>query len=188
MLRDGGTYVEMGQFTDAGAIADQLAPDLHQGPERARLLGVHRERSAAGRGDARPGARRAIRSTTCRRCSRSARRGSARRSPRRSRCAPSSRRSSLESRLLDLIDTPPERARPRPMPKVLHGHALLILRFALVGVVNSAIDVGLFGYLYYAQALAAVVGQQRRLCRGIDQQFPLQPLLDLQQNAGGAVA
>ncbi len=40
MLRDGGTYVEMGQFTDAGSIDDLVAPHLRQGPQRARLLGA----------------------------------------------------------------------------------------------------------------------------------------------------
>ena len=31
MLRDGGTYVEMGQFTDAGLDRYELASDLYQG-------------------------------------------------------------------------------------------------------------------------------------------------------------
>lgn len=37
------------------------------------------------------------------------------------------------------------------MLKILHGHSQPLLRFAIVGVVNTAIDVGLFSYLYYAQ-------------------------------------
>ncbi len=43
MLRDGGTYVEMGQFTDAGSISDVVASHLRQGPQRARLVGLHGE-------------------------------------------------------------------------------------------------------------------------------------------------
>ncbi len=53
-LRDGGTYVEMGQFTDAGNDRDQLAPDLCQGPQRPGLLGLHRQRPAARCGPALP--------------------------------------------------------------------------------------------------------------------------------------
>ncbi len=53
-LRDGGTYVEMGQFTDAGTHRHQLAPHLHQGPQRAGLVGVHRQRPAARRRHALP--------------------------------------------------------------------------------------------------------------------------------------
>lgn len=37
------------------------------------------------------------------------------------------------------------------MLKILRGHSQPLLRFAIVGVVNTAIDVGLFSYLYYAQ-------------------------------------
>ena len=40
-LRDGGTYVEMGQFTDTGSIA--TCWHLHQGHQCARLLGIHRQ-------------------------------------------------------------------------------------------------------------------------------------------------
>ena len=53
-LRDGGTYVEMGQFTDAGTHRHQLASHLHQGPQRAGLMGVHRQRPAARRRHALP--------------------------------------------------------------------------------------------------------------------------------------
>ena len=49
MLRDGGTYVEMGQFTDAGSIDDLVASHLHQGPQCAGLMGFHRQRPAARR-------------------------------------------------------------------------------------------------------------------------------------------
>lgn len=35
---------------------------------------------------------------------------------------------------------------------VLPGHARRMLRFAIVGLVNTAVDVALFSYLYYAQA------------------------------------
>ena len=41
MLRDGGTYVEMGQFTDAGSIESQLAPDVRQRGANSRELSLH---------------------------------------------------------------------------------------------------------------------------------------------------
>ena len=56
-LRDGGTYVEMGQFTDAGSILDVMASHLHQGYQRLGLVGLYRQRPAAGRRHALQGAR-----------------------------------------------------------------------------------------------------------------------------------
>ncbi|MGY4419978.1 NADPH:quinone reductase-like Zn-dependent oxidoreductase [Bradyrhizobium sp. JR6.1] len=54
MLRDGGTYVEMGQFTRRRLDQYVVAPHLHQGPQRARLLGLYRQRPAAWRRHALP--------------------------------------------------------------------------------------------------------------------------------------
>jgi threonine dehydrogenase-like Zn-dependent dehydrogenase len=48
-LRDGGTYVEMGQFTDGGRDHHVVAPHLRQGHQCARLMGIHRQRPAAWR-------------------------------------------------------------------------------------------------------------------------------------------
>ena len=45
-LRDGGTYVEMGQFTDAGSIMTSWHRFCRQGHLGAGLLGLHRQRPA----------------------------------------------------------------------------------------------------------------------------------------------
>ena len=50
---------------------DQLAPHLHQGPQRAGLLGVHRQRPAARRRHALPRPGQVSRGSTCRRSTRS---------------------------------------------------------------------------------------------------------------------
>ena len=44
MLRDGGTYVEMGQFTDAGAIETNWHRICTKDITHPRLLGLHRQR------------------------------------------------------------------------------------------------------------------------------------------------
>ena len=48
MLRDGGTFVEMGQFTDAGSFDTSWHRFLHQGDPASRKLGLHPGRGGAG--------------------------------------------------------------------------------------------------------------------------------------------